>query len=501
VTIPETQQDVASCLTALAGSDPIETPISAVFVGPDTVWKLKKAVRLPFLDFTGIDARRRFLQRELDLNQPAAPGLYRDVVPVVRRGDGMLAVAKDGSAVDYVLRMAPVPPEDFLDVMAARGLLTTGLLDRLADSVARYHARLPPLPGRDSAATILDITQGNARAALAAGLPADRVEAWRTGVEATLRTLRPCLTERAAAGFVRRCHGDLHLGNLCLWQGEPVPFDALEFNEEMATIDLAYDLAFLLMDLDHRLDRAAANRVLNRVLARSGDVASVRPLPLFLSERAFIRAHVSASSGQPDAAQGYLAAAEAYLAPPPGMVLAIGGLQGSGKSTLARRLAPGLGAAPGAVILRSDEIRKRQFGAAPEDRLRPVAYQAAANTAVNEALLNLAAEAAGAGHAVILDATFIDPDMRRAAEDVARAAGVPFLGIWLDVPLAELERRVAARRDDASDATLAVLHRSARADLGPMTWMVVDATDGDVPVGAVADKLAAPGQVAAGGLR
>jgi len=156
-------------------------------------------------------------------------------------------------------------------------------------------------------------------------------------------------------------------------------------------------------------------------------------------------------------------------------MLAIGGLPASGKSTLARRLAPDLGRAPGAVILRSDEVRKRQHGVAPEARLPPTAYAEAANAAVNAALLEQARAVAAGGHAVILDATFIDPAMRRAAAAAARDASVPFLGVWLHLPLAELEARIQARRDDASDATLAVLRRSAAVNTGAMDWMQVDA--------------------------
>jgi predicted kinase len=256
----------------------------------------------------------------------------------------------------------------------------------------------------------------------------------------------------------------LHLGNICLWDGAPVPFDALEFDEDMATIDLAYDLAFLLMDLDRRAGRPAANRVLNRYVARTGDAALVQLLPAFLSRRAMVRAHVEGDTG-------YLDAAIAYLHPAPGQVVAIGGLPGTGKSTLARALAPGLGAAPGALILRSDEIRKRLHGVAPEQRLGRDAYSDAANAQVDAVLLAQLREAAG--HGVILDASFLSPDLRKA---VARA-GQNFTGIWLEAPMAELERRVRARSGDASDATDAVLHRLAAKDPGPIDWHRVPADE------------------------
>ena len=164
------------------------------------------------------------------------------------------------------------------------------------------------------------------------------------------------------------------------------------------------------MDLDRRVDRAAANRVINRVIARTGDAGLSRGLPPFLSMRAMVRAHVRATAGQAEEARSYLAAAQAYLAQSPAFVLAIGGLQGTGKSTLARILAPEFGAAPGAVVLRSDEIRKRLHSVAPEDRLPESAYSDQASAAVNDVLVEQARSVAAGGHTVIVDATFLDPE-------------------------------------------------------------------------------------------
>lgn len=435
----------------------MSTQGACVFAGAGTAYKLKKAVRLSFLDFTALDDRRRFLLRELALNSASAPGLYRDVVAITRQDDG-LALDGDGPAVDWVLRMAPIPAGDFLMARVAGGLPDT-LLDALGDMVAADHARRQPVPDDDPGHPGRN-ARANARAALDAGLPPHRVAEWLLAAEQALDTIEPLMRRRAAHGFRRRAHGDLHLGNICIWQDRPVPFDALEFDEAMATIDLAYDLAFLLMDLDIRAGRAAANRVMNRYVARTGDVEMVRLLPPFLSRRAMVRAHVSGDLA-------YLDAAIAYLRPSPGGVVAIGGLPGAGKSTVARALAPGFGAAPGALILRSDEIRKRLHGAAPEQRLGPAGYTADATAAVNAALLDGVALAAA--HGVIADATFLSPALRQALD------GPGVTGIWLDAPPEELERRVAARTGDASDADVAVLHRAMQRDPGPITWHRVPA--------------------------
>jgi aminoglycoside phosphotransferase family enzyme/predicted kinase len=474
------QRETAAFLRDLAGSDPLETHISAVFIGTDTVWKLKKAVRLSFLDFTALATRHRFLLRELEVNHRAAPGMYRDVVPVIRRQDGTLTLGDahqpGPEVVDWVLRMAPVPAADFLDAIARRHGLTPTLLDALADVVAAYHQGLPPVTDFDPVAAMRQVAHGNARAAHDAGLPGERIDDWLGSMLAGIERLAPWLATRAEDGFVRRAHGDLHLGNLCLWRGAPVPFDAIEFDEAMATTDLGYDLGFLLMDLDHRVTRGAANRVLGRYVARTGDAALTRGLPVFLSMRAMIRAQVEATRGNRDLAAGYLDRSFGYLAPPAPVVVAIGGLPATGKSTLARTLAPMLGAAPGALVLRSDEIRKRQHGVAPEQRLPESAYSPAASDAVFAELAALANATVAGGHAVIADAMYLHPEQRAAIARAANDAGAAFLGLWLTAPRDVLEARLAGRTGDASDATVAVLQAVVRHDRGGGDWLAIDAT-------------------------
>ena len=477
VTIPPDQAETAAFLRGLAGADPVETHISLVFLGADTVWKLKKAVRLSFLDFSTLQSRQKFIAREFALNAPAAPGLYRDVVPVVRRDDGTLSLGGEGAVVDWVLRMARVPSSDFLSVMAQDGRLDPPLLDTIADAVASYHAQLTPLPL--ASADMRWMARGNVTAARDSGLPPDSVDAWGADMDRTLSALEPWLRQRVRDGFVRRGHGDLHLGNICLWRGKPTLFDALEFDEALATIDVGYDLAFLLMDLDQRVSRHAANRVMNRYVARVGDAALMRGLPAFLSLRALVRAHVAARIGDAMAGKSYLSAAQTYLRPPPAIAIAIGGLPGTGKSTVARLLAPDFGASPGALIVRSDEIRKRLSGVSPEQRLPPAGYTPAASQSVFETLAATMRIAAEAGQCVIADGTFLNLDHRAMVRQACQSAGVPFKGFWLRAPMPELERRVAGRVGDASDATVEVLRSAAPHDPGPLDWMPIDASDAE----------------------
>ncbi|MEN0075452.1 MAG: AAA family ATPase, partial [Paracraurococcus sp.] len=214
--------------------------------------------------------------------------------------------------------------------------------------------------------------------------------------------------------------------------------------------------------------------------AVGGDAGLVAGLPLWVSIRAMIRAHVVAKSKGVGEGLPYLDRAEALLAPPPPRLVAVGGLQGTGKSRLARALAPVLGAAPGALVLRSDEIRKRRAGRAPEERLPAAAYAPEASAAVFAELDALAAEALRGGHAVIADAAFLREE-ERAAIEAARGAA-PFTGLWLEAPLPVLRARIESRRGDASDADVAVLEAAAARGVGPLRWARLDATADPTPM-------------------
>lgn len=183
--IPSAQAATAALLARLAGAAPVETHISAVFIGADAVWKLRKAVKLAFVDFTPLEERERTARRELELNTPNAPGLYQAVLPVTRAADGTLALDGAGAVVDWVVRMARVPAGDFMDEVAARGALDAGLLDALGDAVAALHARNPAV-ARDQHAALCRVADGNALAAGQAGLDAADIAAWRGGMQALL---------------------------------------------------------------------------------------------------------------------------------------------------------------------------------------------------------------------------------------------------------------------------------------------------------------------------
>lgn len=467
----------------------IETHASIVFLVGARAYKLKKALDLGYLDYSTLARRKAFVEAEIALNRRTAPALYRGAVAVTRAAGGALALGGDGEPLEWLVEMARFDEGALLSRVAEKGALSPALIEALARAVAAFHREAEalgaPFGGAEGLSRALSSNAGELKH-FASALGPERVEALITATDAALGTKAALLDKRRREGFVRRCHGDLHLGNVCLWQGEPTLFDAIEFNDDFSVIDILCDFAFLLMDVLHRAAREAASRLFN-VYVESTPLAEAEALleglaalPLFLSYRAAVRAHVIARAAEGaeaklEEARTYAADALAHLSPPRPALIAIGGLSGTGKSTLARAIAPHLGARYGALVLRSDVTRKRLHGVSPTARLPESAYAREAGTAVYEALYRWAARALGAGQSVILDAVFARPDERARAEALAQQAGVPFAGFWLEAEPSVLRARLAARRGDASDADAAVLEKQLTYDLGAIAWARLDA--------------------------
>jgi aminoglycoside phosphotransferase family enzyme/predicted kinase len=484
------QSDVIAFLSELPGVERIETHAAIVFLTGDKAYKIKKAVKFPFLDFSTLELRRAALARELEINRPAAPQIYRGLEPVAREASGRLEIGGKGEPVEWVLVMNRFDREMLLDRIAARGPLDPALAKALADATLAAHAAAPVATEAGGAAPVQSLIDQLAAAfadhAVIFGREASAEFRRRAGT--ALERADDCLQWRARHGFVRRCHGDLHLRNIVLIEGRPVLFDALEFSERLATIDVLYDLAFLLMDLIHRAQRRAANLVLNRYLQGAREPAHEKgliALPLFLSIRAGVRALVDAervaqAAGGEESlvarARIYLASALADLDPEPPRLIAIGGFSGTGKSTVAAALAPSIGAAPGAVHLRSDIERKALFGVAETERLGAAAYGEEATVKVYAAIYDRARRIVEAGHSAVADAVFARRSEREAIERVAAAAAIPFAGLWLGAPPAELSRRVAARHGDASDATPEIVELQIARGAEDVEWAHIDAS-------------------------
>ena len=466
----------------------IDTHAALVFLAGDRALKLKRAVRYPYLDYSTLEKRHAACLAELAINRRTAPALYRDVVALRRGADGQLFLdAGDGAgeAVDWLVSMTRFPDDALFDRMAERHRLAPDLMRRLAERIAAFHREAARRPDGGGAAAMQAVADGNLEDLRTAPdlFPEALVARLAVHTAAALDRLAPLLEERRRSGFVRHGHGDLHLRNIVLLDGEPTLFDAIEFDEALAVADVFYDLAFLLMDLDHRGLRPLGNLVLNRYLEETGDCGGLAALPLFLSLRAAVRAKVLAAAlrlggtapGLAEEARRYLDHALAALDPAPARLVAVGGLSGTGKTRLAEGLAPCLGPAPGAVVLRTDVLRKRLCGVADTDRLPEDGYAPAVTERVYAELYRRAAAVLAAGHAVLVDAVSARPKERRRLAKVAADSGVRFDGIWLDAPLTARVERVANRRNDASDATAEVAERQESYDLGTIDWTRLDA--------------------------
>jgi aminoglycoside phosphotransferase family enzyme/predicted kinase len=466
----------------------IDTHAASVFLAGDRALKIKRAVRFPFLDYSTLEKRQAACAAEIAVNHPYAPAIYRGVVAITREANGRLAIGGKGTPVEWAVDMRRFDETQTLDHLAAAGRIDDPLADALGRAVAQAHAAAPVVIDGGFLAELAEIiAQNEAELAVEPALFAPKaVAALSAATRAAFERVRPLLEARERAGLVRRCHGDLHLGNIVLLDGAPTLFDAIEFDPRFATGDVFYDLAFLLMDLIERGLRGAANIVLNRYLIetqRDEDLDALVALPLFLSVRAAIRAKVTAARAKQSkarqeaerSARDYFALAGRLIVPTPPRLVAVGGLSGTGKSLLARMLAPQLEPAPGAVVLRSDVTRKALFGLTETERLLKQAYTPAVTRRVYGALAAKARRVVTAGHSAIVDAVFSTADER--ATIAQAAAGIAFRGLFLTADLATRLARVGTRQHDASDADAAIARAQEQYDLGAMDWQQIDASD------------------------
>jgi aminoglycoside phosphotransferase family enzyme/predicted kinase len=478
--VVEDQSDVIAFLEwKLAPAKRIDTHGAVVFLAGERAYKLKRAVKFPYMDFSTAERRKAMCEAEIAINRPLAPEIYLGVEEV-RTPDGKS---------DWLVAMRRFDEEGLLDRMAERGTLTPAIMTALGARIARFHDGLAAIrdgfcrPESYRLSIEADVRQMREQGGR---LDPPTSQLLAKAMPAALEPWSDLVSRRVEAGAIRRCHGDLHLRNIVLIDGKPVPFDAIEFSERIANIDVLYDLSFALMDLCERGLQPLGNRLLNEWLWRIEEIPhapheeALALLPMFLSRRAAIRAFVDAqaaavsggeaASAELERARIYQKAALSFLQPAPVTLTAIGGLSGSGKTTTALKEAPAIGRSPGAVVVRSDVERKRLAGVALEQHMPAGSYTPEASARVYAALIGRAEKVLRAGHSAVLDAVFARPEERAAVEALARRVGVPFKGIWLDVTKEQAQARVAGRTGDASDATPAVVERQFAYDLGPINW-------------------------------
>jgi aminoglycoside phosphotransferase family enzyme/predicted kinase len=463
----------------------IETHISRIFLAGDRAYKMKKAVRLPYVDFSTAALRLNACRKELELNSATAPGLYLDVKTLVEDKSGTICFAEDGACIDAVVEMVRFDQDLLFDRLATANKLTDELMTSTARMIVRFHQDAIVAQGADGAVqmeTVLAINDaGFATSTLFAG---HEVAAFSQLFRDMLKRHAERLRERSAAGKVRRCHGDLHLRNICLLDGQPRLFDCIEFNDEIATVDVLYDLAFLLMDLWYEGHQHHANLVANRYFDESDNEDAFTLLPFFLAVRAAVRAHVTATQAETATtnkdelcaeARRYFELARDLLETKASRLIAIGGLSGAGKTTVAEALAPHIGAPPGARIVESDRVRKAMHGVPAETHLPKAAYRPEISRRVYAEMVLRTDIILAEGGCVVADAVFDDLDHRHAIETPARHRNVQFDGLWLEADPALLWKRVSIREGSPSDANVEVLEMQLARRSRNMTWHKIDA--------------------------
>lgn len=446
----------------------VETHISWVFFAGDLVYKVKKPVRFPFLDFTGLGERRRFCEEEVRLNGALAPGVYRAVLPVARAGEG-LKIGGAGEPVEWAVEMRRLPADGMLDRLLRNGPPGNALLDSIARLLARFHAGAPTGAGVDGfaepealRARVFETIDEGRRS-----MPPELHAYFAMYFDRFLREERPLLERRIREGRIREGHGDVHAGNVCVAPEGVVVYDRIEFSRAFRCGDVAYEIAFLAMDLDRHGFFDAARRFVQRYAEEARDPEMPRLVRFYKTHRALIRGVVHRLQGREEEALRYLSLAAGYLLPP-SLLLACG-LPATGKSRFAREF----GEAVESVVLRSDAVRKELLGIAPGERwkggFREGPYSPEATDRTYAELLERAKRALEEGRTVVVDATFPSPLRRSPFRAMARRRGAPFLLAHLTAPEGEIRRRMEERardRGEISDAGMEVYLR-ARSEFAP----------------------------------
>lgn len=476
-----------------------ETHVSWVLLTGPYAYKIKKPLRLSFLDYSTLERRRFFCDEELRLNRRCAPGLYLATVPVTGTLEAPRVGGECGTVLEYAVRMVQFDTREELDQMLAAGTVTAAAVGDLGRHVARFHAeasRVPPDSAYGTPQCVHRITLDNfaeLERLHPAGVDAAAVASLRRALQAAFGAIEPLMRRRREDGWVRECHGDLHCANVVRWRECLTPFDGIEFDPALRYVDVVSDVAFLAMDLGERGRGDLRTAVLDAWAGELGDYAGLALLPYYESYRALVRAKVAAmraaqSPDDPGARTAALAQVARYLdwaatrwtRPRPRLLLTCG-LSGSGKTSLAARLAPALGA----LRIRSDVERKRLAGIAPlaSSASAPDAgiYTREFNERTYRRLADCARDCLAGGESIIVDAAFLRRHERHAMLQLAQSMGARASIVHCDAPLEELRRRVSARRaamDDASEADVALLDRQ------PSYWEPLDDEERGVTVAA-----------------
>jgi uncharacterized protein len=448
----------------------IQTHASWVLLTGDFTYKLKKIVNFGFLDYSTLVNRQHFCNEEIRLNQRGAKELYLAVLPITKQGN-YYQLAGDGEVVDYTVKMVQFPQSALLSNLFELGQITTRDIEEIGQVVAQFHADAQTNEYIASFGTVANIGKSIDNNYRQTEKYIGRSQTQQQYTETKVYTDRFLLEhqqiflDRIAGGFIRECHGDLHLRNICRWQHKILLFDCIEFNEPFRFVDTMYDVAFIVMDLEARCRKDLANRFLNTYVEQTGDWAGLQVLPLYLSRQAYVRAKVTSfllddlgiSSADRAAAvqtaENYYYQAWAYTQPQQGRLIMLSGLSGSGKSTVGKQLATSMGG----IQLRSDAVRKHLAGIPLLTKGDRRLYTPEMTAQTYQQVLSLAENLATQGFTVILDAKYDRHSLRGAVIELAKNMGIKLDIIHCTSPEQVLIDRLTQRTGDIADATVDLL--------------------------------------------
>jgi uncharacterized protein len=450
----------------------VQTHASYVLLTGEYAYKVKKAVNFGFFDYSTLEKRWHFCQEELRMNYPLAPEIYLEVLPITQEGEKYV-LGGEGEPVEYALKMRQFPQEMLWSHLFEQGKLTGELMEELGRRVAEFHRQaqtneyIRSFGEVDKLRAAIDENYRQSQKYIGTVQTQQQFDATKQFTDNFFEREQTLLAERRQNNWIRECHGDLHLKNICLWQGKVRLFDRIEFNEEFRFVDVMYDVAFTVMDLEARGRVDLGNAFLNTYIEQTGDWEGLQVLPLYLSRQAYVRAKVTSfllddpavpqkeKEKARETAANYYRLAWNYSKPHNGRLILMSGLSGSGKTTVARQVARQWGA----IHIRSDAVRKHLAGIALNERGGDEIYTPQMSEKTYDRLLELGGMLARRGFPVILDAKYDRVALRQPVIDLCESQQFPLQILYCTAPVEVLRDRVAARFGDISDATPEVLAR------------------------------------------
>jgi aminoglycoside phosphotransferase family enzyme/predicted kinase len=485
----------------------IQTHVSYVLLTGNYAYKLKKPVDFGFLDYSTLEKRKHFCEEELRLNQRAAAELYLEVLPITKTKAGSTLdyqLGGDGEVVDYAVKMQQFPQETLLTELFDRGELTEDLLQKLARVIAEFHLHTYTDDRIRSFGEVAQVREAfdqnfeQTEHYIGGPQTQQQFDDTQAYCDRFFAEKQKLFVDRMQNNWIRECHGDLHLRNICYWNGKLLLFDCIEFNEPFRFVDVMFDIAYIVMDLDARHRPDLSTVFLNAYIEQTGDWEGLQVLPIYVSRQTYVRAKVTSflldDPGVPaaekqkafDTAASYYRMAWDYAQPRQGRLFLMCGLSGSGKSTTARQLAK----QTSAIHIRSDAVRKHLAGIPLHQRGGDEWYTPEWNQKTYDRLLNLGLQLASQGYTVVLDAKYDRQLWRTAVIEAAKTHSLPLQILHCDAPLEVLRDRLQQRTGDIADATVDLLAKQSLEPFSPAEQLYVRPIDTTQDIHSQLEKLA-----------